>query len=232
MINVKIYDIDLQVLAKNLIPIGWLNYTWFSPWVKSLTTPLSWLKTKFFVDSLNGINANIYDVGTSYIIGNKVKYGQSIYECIQASTGNAPTNTLFWVLYVIDRVGIRERLGYSCEQLKLEYALNRRYETDFRQPTSGGLRPDIYIGLNNVVSQFTIYTTTANNVFTNSSDGFIYTEEVNQNDNNITIYVPDIALFSNMGSELTQIVGNYVKKYICESINFNVQTYAGLPPTY
>jgi hypothetical protein len=232
MINVKIYDIDLQVLAKNLIPIGWLNYPWFAPWVKSLTVPLSWLKNKFFVDSLNGINANVYDVGTSYIIGNKVKYGQSIYECIQDTTGNNPTNSLYWVLYVSDRIGTRERLGYSCEQLKLEYALNRRYETDFRQPTSGGLRPDIYIGLNNVVSQFTIYTTTANNVFTTSSDGFIYTEEVNQNDNNITIYVPDIALFTNMGSELTQIVGNYVKKYICESINFNVQTYAGLPPTY
>ena len=37
-----------------------------------------------------------YDNGKAYVIGNKVYYNGSSYYCINASTGNLPTDTTFW----------------------------------------------------------------------------------------------------------------------------------------
>ena len=37
-----------------------------------------------------------YNAGTAYIIDDVVSYNGSSYVCIQASTGNLPTNTTYW----------------------------------------------------------------------------------------------------------------------------------------
>jgi hypothetical protein len=44
-----------------------------------------------------------YNAGHSYVIGNKVTYLGSTYQCILASTGNLPTNATYWI--IIAQVG-------------------------------------------------------------------------------------------------------------------------------
>ncbi len=39
-----------------------------------------------------------YNAATAYVIGNKVTYNGSTYQCILASTGNLPTNATYWIL--------------------------------------------------------------------------------------------------------------------------------------
>jgi len=42
----------------------------------------------------------LYDNARTYQVGNAVNYNNSIYYCISISTGNLPTNTTYWTLFM------------------------------------------------------------------------------------------------------------------------------------
>lgn len=45
-----------------------------------------------------------YDNTTAYIVGDRVVYTNSVYECILNSTGNLPTNATYWILLGVEGI--------------------------------------------------------------------------------------------------------------------------------
>jgi len=114
-------------------------------------------------------------VSQNYIAGQLVVYTDgNAYLCIQNTTSSqAPGNTSYWSLFgqpgcawvrvTPNFIGANERVSYSAQKLIFEYALNRWFNTTFRQPNGLPEDPvhnfsgtsDIYISINsNTTAQF------------------------------------------------------------------------------
>lgn len=60
------------------------------------------LTTAYVTGDLLLYTETAYDNSIAYTIGDRVSYNDYIYSCIQAGTGNLPTDTAFWVQVVHD----------------------------------------------------------------------------------------------------------------------------------
>ena len=114
-------------------------------WLRSLATGIKWNQTRLFVDYINGSTYPLW-VAASYSKGNRVIYGQSVYESLKNANTDNPLVTASWRVYLDYFVGSDERVFYNHQKLVLEYVLNKRFNSTFRQPP---LVSDIYI-TNNV----------------------------------------------------------------------------------
>lgn len=123
------------------------------PYKLRQTKMVAWLTTLFApAQKQHDFFANNYDQGTAgpfysnvaaYVYGDViVGSDNSVYECILATTGNAPPNATYWYKQVDNFIGVQERIKYSAQKLVFEYAINRWFRTTFRQPA---LVSDIYI---------------------------------------------------------------------------------------
>jgi len=73
------------------------NATYFSPLALKGATGATGLTGQ------NGLGLTYignYDAGTTYYIGNAVNYNNNVYYCINTSTGNLPTVTGYWSLFL------------------------------------------------------------------------------------------------------------------------------------
>jgi hypothetical protein len=57
----------------------------------------------YAIDDLIYYTESAYVAATAYVVGNRVSYLNNIYECIQNSTGNLPTNTSYWTEIIEDK---------------------------------------------------------------------------------------------------------------------------------
>lgn len=134
----SIYDVDYSEVFKQLLPPDKREPENLA-WGESLVKPIQWNHDNFFTEFLGGSTALDYDTGTSYAVFQEVRYNNQIYQCIKESTGNAPTNTTYWVLVNKDFRGARQRVKYNGQKLVLEYILNKWFGTTFiAQPKTTG----------------------------------------------------------------------------------------------
>jgi hypothetical protein len=85
-----------------------------------------------------------YAAGTAYSVRDAVSYNGSSYYCIQASTGNAPTNTTYWAVLAIKGAdgagtGDMSKSTYDTDDdgvVDNAMALNSKADTDFASATS------------------------------------------------------------------------------------------------
>lgn len=85
------------------------------------------------------------------------------------STGNA-ANPFYWVKVTGNFIGAHERASYSAQKLIFEYALNRWFDTTFRQPVAGV--SDIYIGINSNTNRQFFFGQYASNSFFGPATNF------------------------------------------------------------
>ncbi len=129
----SIYDQDFNSIYKKLSPPDKRSATLLA-WGSVLVKPLQWLHNLFFDDYAKGNLDDLYDNGTTYVVGDRVQYLHKVYECTEVTTGNLPTDTSFWMLVQNDSRGADQRVGFSSQLLVFEFLLNQWFNTNFNQP--------------------------------------------------------------------------------------------------
>lgn len=223
----SIYGFDTDYISEKLTP-SLLRTPMRLAWLRVLTSDIQAKYTDIFgVQSYyKGFSIANWSSVASYVIGNRVKYGVSIYECLVDNTGLSPDiNTTEWLLIEKDFVGANERVKYNGQKMVLEYILNRYLNT------TATTIPTIYIQTNPVDV----------NGFYMGIDGISELGELGTNTNQddflgtsytlnqycFTIYVP-AALYTTLGTSAANRenrVRNVADKYVIAGINYSISTY-------
>jgi hypothetical protein len=222
-VNNDIYLINYNKKTVELLPPDKRKpsmVAWILQWFKQL----QWNWIKIFLDYKQGAQGYpTYTAGT-YNQYNRVIYGQSVYESLIDGNTDLPTVATSWTVYQAIFIGVDERILYNHQKLVLEYALNERFGTAFRQPPSTS---DIYITNNTpAVAPFIvgINEVGSSDVFLQTSSDFIIDSYSFGTFNNFTINVPT-ATYSALGSAAESIIRGFVDQYNTIGLFYNIVTY-------
>lgn len=217
------YAFNTTYLTEKLTPPA-LRQVRVLAFLRVISAPLT-SKWNDFLEYINGSNYSVFDISNAYSVGNRIRYGYAIYECIQASTGYLPTNTDYWLLINKDFVGVDARRKFNGQKLVFEYVLNLYLNT------TPYTVPLIYTTRNAVDG----------NGFYIGSKGYGDRGQMSKSTNQddyigtgytigqyaMTIYVP-LALYNSLASTASdreQRVRNVADKYVPAGILYNVTTY-------
>ncbi|HXD94238.1 MAG TPA: hypothetical protein VNX01_13585 [Bacteroidia bacterium] len=220
--NQKAADINVPILRQPKFMALLLAY--LSPTLK--------LRNDISNNYLGNLSYSAYNSSTPYAVNDRVTSGRSSYECIQANTGAAVTDTNYWYKVSDDIIGLSERLNYNCQKMQLEFILNKRFNTiSSIYPPYNSTTGNIYIvtnpslpriawlGRNNAVSSY---------IKTKSSTKFNYHPKAlsSLGSNNYTIWVPG-GLITPLGglSIYQQVIINEVNKYNAVGLTFDIAPY-------
>lgn len=140
-----IYDINFFQTAQELSPSFRRTEEEFEGLNAAFAEPMNDLNLifKWYRESST---AGAYNNATVYNFGDVVRYAKVVYLRNEVTDGYAagiePTNTTYFTKILDLFIGTDERVKYQSQKLVFEYALNRFFETTFRQPP---LVSDIYI---------------------------------------------------------------------------------------
>lgn len=221
----SLYDVNINQISIELLPPD-KRYTKNIAFIQSLLTGVQWIRDLIFGSYYEGaqeVGISDYAPGT-YNYLEKVIYNKKVYLSLDNNNTAAPTDTTIWLLIQDNFIGIKERILYCGSKLVLEYALNKQFDTVFRQPPN---QSDIYIGnLSSTPDGFFIAETEPNCSAvgaTTSTDlignqlPFVYL-------NNFQINIPILALDISIDANY-KAVGNFVDKYIPASLKYTVVNY-------
>lgn len=128
----SLYDINFNNKA-----IEWLPPNKRRPklvaFLQGLLTPMQWLRDKFLGDYRTGRISPPYNPAAIYSAGELVMYKQIVYQSIADDNIQQPPGNK-WQVYLPSFLGVDERVLFNGHKLILEYALNKYYQTNFRQP--------------------------------------------------------------------------------------------------
>lgn len=188
-------------------------------WVQSLLKPMQYLRDKVLGDYRTG-SAYPQWVASIYNKGDRVTFKQIVYESLENANSDAPPSAK-WVTFLPSFIAVDKRIKFNGQKLVLEYALNQRFGTSFRQPN---LVSDIFITTTSfVVVGFVVGETEAessSNGQTMSSDAIGYTYPF-QHVSNFTINIP-VAVYATI-SEAE--VRGFVDKILPAGLNYSIATY-------
>jgi hypothetical protein len=221
----SLYDIDYSITGPQLLPPD-KRRTRMLAWIKALLSPLQYLQLLVFTSYKQGSTAPQYAAG-AYNKGDRVVYFFSVYESLVAANTSVPTTPGYWVKVQDNFIGVDERVKYSGAKLVLEYALNKWFVTQFRQPPA---QSDIYITVNQIVlDTFIVGATEARSSWVGLTDS----SEPIGNDSalaagvNMNIYFP-LAKYNSLASTNQQresIIRAFVNKYVTAGIIYKILTY-------
>jgi hypothetical protein len=218
------YSFNATYLVEKLTPPA-LRQARILAYLRVLTVSLSY-KWLDFLEFINSSSYPDFDISSPYTVGDRVKYGYAIYECVKNASLIIPYgNPDYWLLINKDFVGIDARRKFNSQKIVFEYVLNLYLNTT---PTT---IPLIYTTRNTVDA----------NGFYIGSIGYgergELAKQVNQNDfigtgytlgqYAMTIYVP-LALYNSLATtanDREQRVRNVADKYVMAGITYNVLTY-------
>jgi hypothetical protein len=221
----SVYDIDYSITGPQLLPPD-KRRTRMLAWIKALLSPLQYLQLLVFTSYKQGSTAPQYAAG-AYNKGDRVVYFFSVYESLVAANTSVPTTPGYWVKVQDNFIGVDERVKYSGAKLVLEYALNKWFVTQFRQPPA---QSDIYITVNQIVlNGFIIGATEARSskIGITGSSEYIGSTSISAAGSNMDIHMP-LAVFNALASTNAQrdsIVRAFVNKYVTAGIIYSVLTY-------
>ena len=195
-------------------------------WVQALLKQLQYNQSSIFTDFKVDADYPVYVAG-SYNKFDRVIYGQSVYESLTDANTAVPTDANYWRLYQIFFTGTDTRIKYNGQKLVLEYAINDRFMTTFRQPP---LVSDIYFSTNiPVPSVFVIGGIEENSSVTynnNSSeyliDGYSFSAFYN-----FTLYIPT-AIYNAVSADVNArepIFRNYINNLLPAGVTYTIQLY-------
>ena len=188
-------------------------------WVKSLASPIQYLRDKFIVDYKVGSTYSDWGAG-SYDKGVIVVYKKVLYESnVDSNTDTPPSSK--WNKYLDSFIGSDDRVKYNGQKVVLEYALNQYYKTTFRQPNN---LSDIYIEtLGYTLQGFLIAETEpyCSTVGQTTSSGFVGSLTPFLQTYNFTIWFPVAVYSATNESE----VRAFVDKIIPKGLFYNINTF-------
>ena len=217
-----IYDIDYSKLAVKMLPPD-KRFTNTIAFLKALLTPVQWKRDLILGTYRSGSTSSIWLNSTTYNKYDQVIYNRAVYSSLQAGNiNNLPTNTAYWEQIQTVYIGIQERLQYTPTKLTLEYALNKWFQTTFRQPP---LQSDIYFTVNPILLNVFVVGGTesiSSNIYNGNSTQFIINGYSFSAFYNLVINVPT-ALISSLAPTTAQaqaIIGSVVNQFIAAGINY------------
>lgn len=219
------YNIDFTNRLTELIPPDKREPVHIA-WWKQIGKQLEWGRKDVFVDYKEGSDYPVW-VAANYSKGDRVKYGQSVYESLTDDNTEVPTNEAAWRMYELFFIGTDERIKYNGQRLVLEYALNKRFGTNFRQPP---LQSDIYFEVYPPVADVFIIGGDENNsstIFLNRSSEFIINDYSFGDFVNFAIYIP-VAVWTDLSADAgarDKIISNFVNNYLPAGIKYEIITY-------
>lgn len=223
----SIYDITYSQKAIELIPPDKRSNENIA-WVQSLLNQNQYIRDKYLGDYNTGANYTIWAIATNYNKGYRVIYKGSVYESlINGNIGNQPIEGKYWTLYQKNFIGASERVYYNGQKIVLEWALNKWFNTTFRQPP---LVSDIFIDNNTpAITCFIVGKDNSNSsiVFSDRSSepiSYAYNAPIFYN---ATINVP-VAVYNALDTipvNREKIVRNFADLYIPAGITYNITTY-------
>ncbi len=227
----SIYDIDFSTKAVELLPPD-KRFPITIAWIKALVKQAQYIRDKYLGDYNIGANYPIWAIANNYNKGGRVIYKGSVYESlIDGNIGNQPIEGQYWTLYQKNFIGVSERVYYNGQKIVLEWALNKWFNTTFRQPP---LVSDIFIGTNTPALTCFIVGASTDNITTNSSSIFSdrSSEYIQYTYNapifyNATINIP-LAVYNALDTiaiNREKIVRNFADLYFPAGITYNIATY-------
>ncbi len=227
-----IVDIDntvVQVLPFTKRITNWILF------VQSVCYPIKWLYSvlKGFI---NGTYAGNYNVGITYNLGNQVIYNYGLWESLTSgNAGHTPNASPVWWLNVNNSfIGAMEVAHYGGSRLTLEWALNRYFQTTFRQPNDpiSPAHSDIYIThLTPVYTSFVSYTTETltSDVYTNGDSGYSFISEVYAGEASygFVVHIP-VAVYIGINASsaiANTILRQFLDRYVVCGVQYIIVTY-------
>jgi hypothetical protein len=232
----SVYDIDFQKFTQQLLPPS-KRKTRNLAWLGVYATEFQYLHDLIFSSYADGFTG-IKWVAGAYTLGQQVRYADhSVYEVAVANTATTPGTSTDWIKVQNIWVGARERMKYNGTRLTLEYALNKWFDSVFRQPPAVS---DIHITQNTIITQFEIANNAANSnsfIPRNSvfgSDGVprvavalnVYSFNINVPiaiANGLTTEAPNVAPAISANRE--NIIRSFADKYVVAGIKYKVITF-------
>lgn len=221
----SIYDISYTNRVVELLPPD-KRYSKTVAWFKAIVNQFQYLHTDIFVDFRTGSDYPTYSPG-SYNKFDRVIYGQSVYESLYDANTAVPTDTSKWRLYQLHFLGVEDRLKYNGQVLVLNYAINDRFGTNYRQPP---LVSDIYFTINTpAVDVFVVGGDESNSssLFSTSSSDFVIDSYTFAAFTNFVINVP-VAVYNALSADVAardKIIRGFVDEILHAGIKYTIQTY-------
>lgn len=221
-----IYDINYNQKAIELLPPDKRSGSMIQ-WTQSLFKEVQYNRDALLTDYKVGSSYPSYSSLATYAKFDRVIYGQSVYESLVSGNTATPTDATKWRIYQNYFIGVDERITYNHCKLVLEFALNRRFYTTFRQPPSTS---DIYITSNvPPISVFRvgIIENESSIVYDDASSEFVINSYTFDNFNNFTVYVPT-AVYNGVSatpSARENTFRNFIDKYNTAGLVYNIATY-------
>lgn len=221
----SIYDITYENRIVELLPPD-KRQSKMVAWWKAIIKQLQYLHSDVLVDYRVGSDYPVW-VSASYNKGYRVIYGQSVYESLYDDNTTVPTDSNNWRLYQLFFLGVDDRIRYNGELLVLEYAVNARFKTNFRQPP---LQSDIYFTVNTKTAGVFIVGGNESNSsisYFNGSFDFIINSYSFSDFYNFAVNIP-VAVFEALSDDVNareKIVRGFIDKIIPAGIIYNIVTY-------
>lgn len=222
-----IYDINYSTLATKMLPPD-KRFSKTIAFLNALVKPLQWKRDLILGTYRSGSNSSIWLNSTTYAKYDQVIYNRAVYSSLQAGNlNNLPTNTAYWEQIQTVYIGIQERLQYTPTKLTLEYALNKWFQTTFRQPP---LTSDIYFTVNPILLNVFVVGGTesiSSNISQGNTTQFIVNGYSFSAFYNLVINVPT-ALITSLAPTTAQamaIIGSIVNQFIAAGINYTITPY-------
>ena len=196
-------------------------------WVKSMLAQLQYNQYSLMVDYKTGADYPTWSNISPYNKFDRVIYGQSVYESLSDNNNAEPTDAAYWRLYQLFFTGVDTRVKYNGERLVLEYGLNDRFQSTFRQPPA---QSDIYITVNEPSARvFQIGATEKNSslVYSNKSSEYVVNSYTFATFYNAVVNIPT-ATFEAISDDVDareKIVRGFIDKILPAGIIYQVQTY-------
>ena len=216
-----IYDFNFGQNFTALLPARLRLPRWVA-WMSVLAIPLQWARDMFFNSYVNGSTDPIYIGGFSYIKGRRVRYGTAIYEAINVPPiGANPTDANYWYKVQDSWVGLAERITYTSQKIRLEYALNRNFGVTVSLP---------FAGADHATQIYIPNSTAANNPFVigGATPSVVYATEAyatnyvinsyNLNGLDFSVYVPSSYYSPTIALSMAQFIDKYVTAGILYTI--------------
>jgi len=194
--------------------------------IDALLSPLQWSRNLLFGSYYNGLIAPGYTV-KAYKYLEQATYQKRVYVSLIESNINPPlpmTVPATWLLIQDNFIGVKERILYNGSKLVLEYALNKQFNSVFRQPNA---LSDIYITNDTpVIDGFLVGITEpfCSSVGQTTSSNAIGGDLPSVYLNNFIIHIPTATLNLTVSGN-TEAVHNFVDKYIPASIRYEIINY-------
>jgi hypothetical protein len=220
-----IFDINFDQFAVDTIPPDKRSVSNVAL-IRGLLRAAQWCRNLILGTYKVGFVPGDYSPG-AYNKYDQVVYKQVVYESLVASNSALPTDTTKWRIIQQNFIGADERIKFNGTKLIAEYALNKWFETNFRQPPAVS---DIYLTTNLVsapVFRFGLTESVSSSVGRTTSSEFVGNNYDFLDVHNFSIHMP-LAVYDALDSNPANrdaIVRNFFDKYVTVGIFYNIVTY-------